>query len=250
LLFPNVHTFIQFRVDLIYFNIFVFISIVSRHPLCQTSVKQQPKKQEKADHNTKATKEGVKDNAGRPVSAAGRGGKNQRPFDRRSGTGRNKDVAKSGAGKFGWGSEKDVVEHAEAGAAAAASESAADSSAPAVEEVKAEPQYTFLELLAQKAKVADSVNEARGASKETVAAAAAVEVSRKEKKRQVLSLDEFVGPAPAVQAKPVEEQPRDSENRGSFRGRGGNAFRGSSRGGRGGARVNMNDQHAFPALGQ
>lgn len=104
-----------------------------------------------------------------PAKRGGRGGftGRGREFDRISGTGRGKEVSKGGAGGHNWGSadeEARKAEHGEVaaeeaapavegeekpeGAAAAATEGAAEAPAPVVEEV--DTSKTFDEVIAER----------------------------------------------------------------------------------------------------
>lgn len=76
-------------------------------------------------------------------------------------------------------------------------------------------------------------------------------VADKKPKKQILSLDEFVGDVP----RPAQRREAPAADNGSFRGRGGRGGRGAARGGRGGRVasgpvVNPSDETAFPKLGK
>lgn len=224
-----------------------------------------------------------------------KGGKGPRPardgkrtYDRRSGTGRGKEIKKGGGGGRNWGSDKDEARK---------NEGPVDEAAPAavveavVEEVVAEPEpepepedvtMTMEEFLASKSSKAAG-DDLFGAKKERTAddvandfsgkeAHVAVEgdflvmgsgksLRKKSNKKEVQKLDLNFKIASASDSRPRRD---DDDRRGGRGGRGGrgrdgdrrrNDGRGRGRGGRGGKRtggrgggLKVDDANAFPSL--
>lgn len=113
------------------------------------------------------TRTGGRDTHGRNASGPGRVGRDKREYDRRSGTGRGKDVKKNGAGAHNWGEPgTDAVEGEEAAAAVPVE-------GEAVEEV--EPEVVVQELTMDEyeaVRAAKRTGEAFGALKASKAVAA------------------------------------------------------------------------------
>lgn len=203
---------------------------------------------------------------------AGRGGKEtgdrrngKREFDRRSGTGRGNEVTKGGAGKGGWGNNKDEVKEgqdeveAEKNGDNTVEEEVVEVQEPAEPEV---PTYTLDEYLAQ-----------RNATKPLGSVFSAVEERKVEDvklKQGDYDLPNFLKLGTSKQKSNAEKNqratsktsisdvgfhaaPKEQEERGGKGGRGGRgAARNAPRAGRGASRgqakVDINDSSAFPKL--
>lgn len=217
----------------------------------QAKAKPADAGQHKPDADTH-TKRGGEAEKGRRnnVSVRGRGGRQAKHggFDKTSGTGRDKHVAKDGkGGKYTWGSDADAQAGAADGEAAAAAPAGESAEAEAKEEEK--PVLDFQQYLALKSKSSDSVNQGRAPANTAVAPAEeAKPQSKVQKKKQVLSLDEFVGGMPIPQREERQERSDGADRRPSSS-RGGRGGARGGRGGQGGARFNLNDESAFPKLG-
>uniref|UniRef100_A0A7S0Y828 Hyaluronan/mRNA-binding protein domain-containing protein n=1 Tax=Pseudo-nitzschia delicatissima TaxID=44447 RepID=A0A7S0Y828_9STRA len=224
------------------------------------------------NNNDRNTKHG---RGGRPPARDGK-----RTYDRRSGTGRGKEIKKGGGGARNWGSDKNEAKKAEGTinednviAPVAETEEA---EAPAVEEPKEEDNtMTYSEYIASKGKkdevaLRETKNEFAGV---TIAAKAEEEAfmlmgtgkKKKEKKQKEAKKTVDVGFRVAKNNTGGEEREGRGDRREGGRGRGRGdrrdgrgRGRGGGRGGRGSGRgprgpkkpqgLNVQDEGAFPSL--
>lgn len=234
----------------------------------------KPDPKSKPKNNDRNTKHG---RGGRPPARDGK-----RTYDRRSGTGRGKEIKKGGGGARNWGSDKNEAKKAEGRInededIAPPAVDAEGAEAPAVEEPKVEDNsMTYAEYMASKGKkeevaMRDVKNEFEGVTEsekreEESFMAMGTGKKKKEKKQKEAKKTVDVGfrVAKANSGGEGRGDRRDGRGRGRGdrrdgrgRGRGGRGSgRGSDRGsGRGGPRgpkkpqgLNVQDEGAFPSL--
>lgn len=228
----------------------------------------KPDPKSKPKNNDRNTKHG---RGGRPPARDGK-----RTYDRRSGTGRGKEIKKGGGGARNWGSDKNeakkmegrINEDEDIAPAAEGEEVPAD--APAEEEpAKEDNTMTYAEYVASKGKKEEvSLRETKNDFAGVAAAAQGEEESfmqmgggKKKKDKKKKEVEKKTVDVGFRVAKPYaggeRSERRDSRGGrgdrrdGRGRGRGGKGGRGSGRG-RGGAKkpqgFNAQDEAAFPSL--
>ncbi|KAJ0393974.1 hypothetical protein P43SY_009806 [Pythium insidiosum] len=227
--------------------------------------KKTEKKETRAPREGGAQREGGRGARGARGGRGGRGGR--REFERRSGTGRGKEVSKEGGGSHNWGNDNDQAELAAEAEVqdGKAKEDGEEAEQAVVEEEEEEVQLTLEEYLAKKKEsrtgelfaevevrqVTEDFSNAvqitkDGKTPDFIEAQYEKVFSKKSsgRKKQVVTDLGFVTAAP-------ERERRFRDNEGGRGGRGARGGRGG-RGARGGARgsaPNVTDLKAFPTLG-
>lgn len=229
-----------------------------------SSSKPDPKSKPK--NNDRNTKHG---RGGRPPVRDGK-----RAYDRRSGTGRGKEIKKGGGGARNWGSDKNeakkmegrINEDEEIAPAADSEENPVDVAAEEVEPPKEDNTMTYADFMASKGKKEDVTlrevkNEFEGISiatkgeEESFIAMGGGKKKKDKKKKDVEKATIAVGFRSANSNGGRGEgrgDRRDGRGRGRGRNGGRGSGRGSGRGPRSGAKkaqgLNVQDEGAFPSL--
>jgi len=230
--------------------------------------KEKPKEAPKDTRDKGRDNRGPRDNKGRDnnrrTKGSHRGGNKQRQFDRRSATGRGKEVSKNGHGRGGWGNESRNNFDGEAPVQEKTEETTAVVEEEVVEEVvEEEPEepeevtlsYDEYQAELKTRSLAEDDHQSRRADVDEKSWKNVVEKDEvsgstddekyvfvkketkgkkknKKKKKTVMCLDAFT-----AQAKPSNNN-RGNRNRNR-----------SDRGPRNGGKVNLKDNSSFPSLG-